>query len=144
MQVTSPQGCIGSGSVNIALNAMPADVLDDVSSCITSPVTLNAGNTGSTYLWNTGATTQTIQPTASGTYTVAVTTAQNCSATFDAIVDLLPIVTVDLGPDVTICAGTNTTLDAGNPGATYTWSNGATSQTITTNSGGTYTVTVSN
>lgn len=144
VQVTSPQGCIGSGSVSIALNAMPADLLNDVSSCITSPVTLNAGNTGSTYLWNTGATTQTIQPMASGTYTVAVTTAQNCSATFDAVVDLLPMVTVDLGPDVTICAGTNTTLDAGNPGATYTWSNGALSQTITTTSGGTYTVTVSN
>lgn len=144
VQVTSPQGCIGSGSVNIALNALPTDVLNDVSSCITSPVTLNAGNTGSTYLWSNSATTQTIQPTTSGTYTVTVTTAQNCSATFDAVVDLLPEVSVDLGPDTTICGGTNILLNAGNPGATYTWSNGANTQTITVSNGGSYSVSVSN
>ncbi|MBX2972462.1 MAG: gliding motility-associated C-terminal domain-containing protein [Flavobacteriales bacterium] len=144
VQVTSPQGCIANDAVTVALNAMPADVLNDVSSCITSPVTLNAGNNGSTYAWNTGATTQSIQPTASGTYTVTVTTPQNCTSTFDAVVYLLPEVHVDLGADTTICAGSSITLDAGNAGLSHTWSTGATSRTISVGTAGTYTVTVSN
>lgn len=144
VQVTSPYGCVGSDAVSVALNPLPTDVLADVSSCITSPVILNAGNAGATYAWSTGATTQSIQPLASGTYSVTVTTAQQCSATFDAVVDLLPEVHVDLGPDTTVCAGSTVTLDAGNPGASYTWNTGATTRTITTTSAGTYSVTVSN
>src|SRR5690554_1248574 len=49
---------------------------------------------------------------------------------------------VDLGPDVTICEGESITLDAGNPGLDYEWSTNETTQTITVNSAGTYTVTV--
>lgn len=40
----------------------------------------------------------------------------------------LPI--VNLGEDMTICAGESVILDAGNPGSTYLWSTGATTQTI--------------
>lgn len=144
VQVTSPQGCTANDAVAVSLNAMPTDVLNDVSSCITSPVTLNAGNSGSTYAWSTGGTTQSIQPTTSGTYTVTVTTAQNCTSSFDAVVDLLPEVQVDLGPDTTICAGSSITLDAGNPGLSHMWSTGATSSTINASSAGLYSVTVSN
>lgn len=144
VQVTSPQGCIGNDAATIALNAMPVDLLNDVSSCITLPVTLNAGNTGATYAWNTGASTQSIQPTNSGTYTVTVTTPQNCVSTFDAVVELLPEVVVDLGPDTTICAGTSIILDAGNPGLEHVWSNGASTPSIAVNSAATFSVTVSN
>jgi len=49
---------------------------------------------------------------------------------------------VDLGSDVTICEGESITLDAGNPGLDYEWSTNETTQTITVNSAGTYTVTV--
>jgi hypothetical protein len=55
-----------------------------------------------------------------------------------------PPPTVDLGPDIFICVGYTTMLDAGNPGATYLWSTGATSQTITVSTTGTYSVVVSN
>lgn len=144
VQVTSPQGCSASGSVSVALNPMPTDGLNDVTSCITSPVTLHAGNAGSTYLWSNGATTASIQPSTSGTYGVTVTTAQNCSATFDAVVTLLPQLSVDLGPDTTICAGASITLDAGNAGADHVWSTGEQSATINASAAGTYTVTVDN
>lgn len=50
---------------------------------------------------------------------------------------------VDLGNDSTLCTGT-VVLNAGNPGSTYQWSTGATSQTITVSNGGTYWVMVSN
>jgi uncharacterized delta-60 repeat protein len=54
------------------------------------------------------------------------------------------ILPVNLGIDISLCSGAQTTLDAGNPGATYLWSNGSTTQSITVTSTGTYSVTVTN
>jgi PKD repeat protein len=49
---------------------------------------------------------------------------------------------VNFGPDTTICVGTSITLDAGNPGATYLWSDGSTSQQLETFFEGEYSVDV--
>jgi hypothetical protein len=43
---------------------------------------------------------------------------------------------VDLGADISVCANESVVLDAGNPGATYLWSTGETSQTITVDTTG--------
>ncbi|MFN3874360.1 MAG: hypothetical protein ACK4L7_00410, partial [Flavobacteriales bacterium] len=142
--VTTPQGCSASDAIDVQFHAMPTDALSDVTACITAPPALNAGNPGSGYLWSTGATTQSITPAASGTYTVTVTTPQGCSATFDAAVTLLPEVAVDLGPDISLCQGQSAILDAGNAGASFLWSTGATSQQISVSASGDYSVTVSN
>ncbi|HRH39995.1 MAG TPA: hypothetical protein PK760_16710, partial [Flavobacteriales bacterium] len=123
---------------------MPTDVLQDVTVCESNPPLLNAGNAGCAYLWNTGAATQSIVGTSTNLYTVTVTTAQNCAATFDVQVTLAPAITVDLGNDTTICSGTSIPLDAGTPGSTYAWSTGATSQTISASSANIYSVTVNN
>jgi hypothetical protein len=37
---------------------------------------------------------------------------------------------LNLGPDATVCVFDTLTLDAGNPGSTYLWSDGSTSQSI--------------
>jgi gliding motility-associated-like protein len=50
---------------------------------------------------------------------------------------------VQLGADTTLCGGQQLTLNAGSPSATHNWSTGATSQSITINTAGTYWVTVS-
>ena len=142
--VTSPQGCSASDAVSVQFNAMPIDMLQDVSACITSPPTLNAGNPGSAFAWSTGATVQSITPASSGIYSVMVTTAQGCAATFDAAVTLAPEITVMLGNDTTICQGQPITLDAGNAGASFAWSTGAQTQSISTSAAGNYSVTVSN
>ena len=142
--VTNGNGCSASDEMLLALNSLPADALNDVTTCETSTVSLNAANTGSTFLWNTSATTQSIAPTTSGTYSVTVTTPQNCTGTFDAVVTLVPTITVDLGNDTTICQGTMITIDVGNPGMTYLWSTSATTPTISVNIAGTYSVVVSN
>ncbi len=49
---------------------------------------------------------------------------------------------VDLGTDKIICNSDSVVLDAGNPGLTYIWNDGSTSQTITVNLAGTYNVKV--
>lgn len=51
--------------------------------------------------------------------------------------------TVNLGSDINQCGGT-VTLDAGNPGLTYVWSTGETTQTISVTSSGNYWVVVYN
>jgi hypothetical protein len=56
----------------------------------------------------------------------------------------LPPPEVYLGEDVFICTGETVTLDAGNPGATYLWSTGETTQTIAVTTSGLYGVMVTN
>ncbi|MBR9921196.1 MAG: hypothetical protein GYB31_10190 [Bacteroidetes bacterium] len=49
---------------------------------------------------------------------------------------------VDLGPNQLLCESESLVLDAGNPGATYLWSTGEQTQTITLTESGLYSVTV--
>jgi len=51
---------------------------------------------------------------------------------------------VNLGPDQNHCAGTTVTLDAQNPGMTYVWNTGDTTQTLDVISSGNLSVTVTN
>lgn len=142
--VTNANGCSASDAVHVQFNPLPVDVLNDVSACATTPPTLDAGNAGSSFLWNTTATTQQITATTSGTYSVTITTPQQCAATFSAEVSLTPAITVALGNDTTICAGTTLLVDAANAGATHVWSTGASTPSIQVTTTGTYSVTVSN
>ncbi|MBL8011760.1 MAG: gliding motility-associated C-terminal domain-containing protein [Flavobacteriales bacterium] len=141
---TSPQGCVSTDAVTLTFAPMPVDQLQDVTACATSPVTLDAGNAGSSYLWNTSSTGQSITVTTGGLYSVLVTNTQGCTGTFDALVTLVAPPVVDLGPDTTVCTGTGVVLDAGNPGSTYLWSTGAVAQTIAPLQSGTYGVIVTN
>lgn len=111
----------------------------------TNHAVFDAGAGYDTYLWNTNATTQTIDVNITGTYTVTVTQG-NCSGSDTVNLTMSPVPTADAGSDVNICLGNNTILTAVNiPGASYIWSTGGitnsitVSPTITT----TYSVTVS-
>lgn len=141
---TTSNGCSGQDSVYISMDPMPVNQLADITTCVDAPPVLNAGNAGSDFLWNTGDTTQTLEVAATGTYSVTITTAQNCSATYDAEVVLAPLVSVSLGGDTALCAGTPLMLDAGNPGNTVTWSTGANTAIIQPTTSGEYWVQVGN
>jgi len=109
--------------------------------CAGFSTTLDAGNSGSTYSWSTGDNTQTISVTDSGNYSVVVTNSYGCSAMGSVHVSLAGASFTNLTNN-SICQGQTTTLNAGNPGCSYLWNTGATSQTITVNTAGTYYVTV--
>jgi gliding motility-associated-like protein len=94
------------------------------------------------YQWNTNEIGTSIYADTTGSYTVTLTDASGCSATslpIDVIVQTPP--TVNLGGPFTQCGG-SVTLDAQNPGSTYLWSNGATTQTIAVSALGTTSITV--
>jgi hypothetical protein len=97
-------------------------------------------------LWSTGETTSsiTVAPMATTTYTATVS--DNGFACADQVTIAIPPALPLSLPDETIvaCNQTSTLLDAGSGGSSYLWSTGATSQTITVNAPGTYSVTVSN
>jgi len=141
---TGPEGCTARDSVTISLSPAPLDVLGDVAQCSTAPVILDAGDQGTSYAWNTGATSQAIVVVESGTYTVLVTNAQNCSATFDAVVTLTAPPVVDLGPDRSICSGASIVLGGNDPGLSHAWSTGATTASIEVSNAGTYWLEVDN
>jgi hypothetical protein len=98
----------GQSACNLTVNLAPSDTL---AACGNS-VSLNAGNTGANFLWNTGDSSQSISATQSGWYSATVTQ-NNCSATDSVYVNLLQ---VDLGNDTTVCRGNSMIIAAKTPG----------------------------
>ncbi len=99
-------------------------------------------NTFSNYQWSTGSDTSFTDVLLPGTY--YVTAEHLCGYVTDTItLTLAPNPQVNLGNDTTLCIGQQITLNAGNH-STYTWSNQSTSQSISVNEIGNYSVTVSN
>jgi len=78
--VTNTHHCSISDTSFVVVNPVPVVNLGaDTTICPNMPHTLDAGNTGSTYDWNTGANTQTLSINQGGTYAVTVTNQYNCS-----------------------------------------------------------------
>ncbi|MBL7726581.1 MAG: gliding motility-associated C-terminal domain-containing protein, partial [Dinghuibacter sp.] len=145
VQVTNANGCSRRDSMRV-LNVFAAPVVNlgnDTSFCAGGSITLNAGNPGSNYLWQNGATTQTITTSAAGLYWVAVTNGNNCT-TRDSmrVLAVHPLPNINLGGDTVLCNGNAVTLDPGPGYAAYLWQNGATTQTISVSAVGTYWVRV--
>ncbi len=100
---------------------------------------------GSSYLWSNGSTSPTIAVTSSGAYSVVVTTG-GCnltSAVTNVTVNPLPAANISASGPVTFCEGSNVVLTA-SAGNAWLWSNGATTQAITVNTSGAFTVRVTN
>jgi len=109
--------------------------------------TPTSGNEPYTYLWNTGATTQTISNLVAGIYTVTVTGSNNCSLTKSYTLEENPPLSstytkTDPCPQAT--DGIATALPQnGNPPYTYLWSyNNKTTPTISNIPAGTYYCTI--
>lgn len=135
--VTNSSGCSTSDTVQLTLNSMVMPNLGaDATFC--DETTLDAGYPGSTYLWSTGETSQTIDVLTTNQYFVQVTDQNGCigSDTINATVatSVLP----QLGADVTECDGIVTTLDPTNNGASYLWNTLATTKTIDVTTSGLY------
>jgi len=109
-------------------------------------VTANPGGGAApfTYSWNTGATTKTVNNLASGTYTVTVTDANNCTTIGATTIGQPPALVVSTSATAATSGQNNGTATAspsgGTPGYQYTWSNGGSTAQITGLAPGTYTV----
>jgi gliding motility-associated-like protein len=146
-------------SVNVTVNLLDINITQtDTILCAgdssgTLGVAINPGNGPYQYLWNTGSTLDSLNNVTVGTYSVIVTDAMGCSAS-DAINIVSPnsmtLTTQSIsnynGFDIS-CSGEADAMayadaNGGTPGYIYSWSNGATGDTVSSLSFGTYFVTV--
>jgi hypothetical protein len=140
--VTGTNSCKGSDTITITPGVAPVNNLPATTNlCSGDTATLNAGNTGSTFVWTPGgSTSQNIQTTAAGNYSVAIKSINGCKLTSNTNLVVRPLPVANLGNDTSICDGASIMLNAGNPSYTHLWSNGSNTQTISASDSGTYTV----
>jgi len=117
--------------------------------CEGGSVVLDAGAGFATYAWSNGqqtvGTNRTLTVTQAGNYTVTVTNNIGCQATSQPVTVTVypkPAPQIQASGPTEFCEGGSVTLDAGAGFASYQWSNGATTRTITVTQQGSYTVTV--
>ena len=144
---TTPGTCSGNSDVVVTINALPS-----VPTIIASgPTTFCAGGSvgltssqASGNVWSTAETTQNINVTGTGSYTVTYTDGNGCSAISEPTVVTVnaipatPIITPD-GP-TTFCTGGSVNLTSSQASGNV-WSTAETTQTINAAGTGNYSVT---
>jgi len=151
----SSNNCTGTATVVIAQPSLPLTTTSTLTqiACFggsTGAIDINpsGGTLNYSYLWNNGATTQDISGLNAGNYSVTITDANNCTATYTTtLTQPAAILAVNGVTTNVLCFGGNTgsiniTPTGGTPGYTYLWSNGANTQDINTLATGNYNVTV--
>ncbi len=138
---------IATETINVTLSATPTLSVNSTSTVLCSGATATLSLTGSvgTYSWSNGDTSPTTTVTLGGAYTATVTTA-SCGFTTSSIsLSALPTPTISVtNTAVTICTGQTATLTANSNINNYLWNTSATTNTISVNTAGTYTVGISN
>ena len=98
---TDVNGCVNTATTTVTLSGLLIISLGpDIIQCGGTAL-LDAGNMGSTFLWNNASTTQTITVSASGTYIVVVTDVNGCNGSDTAVV------TINSNPSVSAAASSS-------------------------------------
>ena len=137
VDITSVDGCNLSDTVIIALSSVvKPNIGEDSTFCDNAE--LYAGYTGSSFLWSTGATTQTVNINTSSTVWVKVTDQNNCIGYDTIMATVVSSILPNAGSDLLKCDGEITALNSGQVGMTYLWSTGSINDTIYINQTGNY------
>ncbi len=153
--ITDANGCTDSASVTITepASVIASAVVDNNASCNGgadggATASATGGTTSYTYTWSNAATTASITGVIAGTYSVTITDANGCTDSASVtITEPTQLVTSSVVDSNTTCNGTAdggaTASATGGTGTyTYTWSNAATTASITGVNAGTYSVTI--
>jgi gliding motility-associated-like protein len=132
-------------TINVLVTGPPQITLGDfVQYCDNNSLTLSAQNPGSSYLWSTGDTTQTLVITSPGPYWVTITNL--CGTTSDTIIAQMesqPQVPF-LQNDTIICLGDTLELNTGYSNLASLWNNGSRDFRLEVDQAGSYSVIISN
>lgn len=145
--LTVDSGGVACYQDSLIITLWPTPLVDlgnDTTVCESGTLALNAGNPGYTYLWNTGATTQSITVANPGTFGVIITSPVGCSDadSIKLVVDSLPHFILS---DITVCEGDSGILWVhAYEGDNFLWSTLATDTLIYTTTPGFYSLAVSN
>ena len=115
-----------------------AGFVKDTTVCSTNIINVNA-QTAQSYTWSTGATTQSISISNSGTYWVQVQPQIGCKETDTIHANFVTPPIINILKDTTFCSNINYSLNASSVHAvSYHWSNGAVTSSIIPPSSGIY------
>ncbi len=143
VSITDENGCSSNCNKTVTQNLSPPCFITGNSSfCAGGSTSLCAPAGATSYVWSNGATTQCINVTSAGNYSVTITTSAGCSSTCNKNVTIMDAPACSVSGNLLICNGSSSTLCATAGATSYQWSNGSTSQCITINTSGQYQVTV--
>lgn len=159
ISVKDSKGCIGNSNVTVTSNPVITGPI-----MISTPINCNGGNNGVlnltpgggvgpyTFNWSNGSTAEDLTNVIAGSYTVTITDSKSCSKAFSqTLTQPSPIsiayTTSDYNGFNIRCFGNtngviNLTASGGNGGYAYNWSNGSTTEDLSSLAAGTYTVNV--
>jgi gliding motility-associated-like protein len=107
--VTTAAGCQATSAATLTVGTLPVTLTQNYTICSGQSVTLNANNSGSSYLWSNGATTQSITVANAGNYTVKITGTNGCQANMTTVVTVNPVPNANFTPAPS-CFGTPSIL----------------------------------
>jgi hypothetical protein len=128
VKVTDANGCTNTSNT-IVVNVFPSSlpiitVSGPTTFCEGGSVTLTAPSGFTAYRWSTGAITQSITVTRSGTYTVTVADGNGCTGTsteVDVFVNPKPVPVLTVVGSTTVCSGDSVEVRAPQGYVSYTW-----------------------
>ncbi len=142
--VTNASGCFSICSETITVAPLPVCLITGNDAICVGQSTQLCASGGTSYLWSTGASTSCINVNAAGNYSVTVTDANGCTSTCSKTVTVSQLASCLITGQDAICVGQSTQLCVPAGATSYLWSTGATTNCITVNEVGTYSVTVTN
>jgi gliding motility-associated-like protein len=155
--ITDANGCITSGTwlVSQPLAALTSSAVADPDvycygdSTGSANLTVSGGTTPYAYVWSNGSTTQDIFGLTAGIYAVTITDALGCTdmQTVSINQPAAPLAATVPSPVHVLCFGDSTgsinlLMSGGTAPYNFNWSNGATTEDLTSLFAGTYSVTV--
>jgi hypothetical protein len=145
VEVTNAAGCTAVTSVEVAQFAQPVPAVTGILGfCAGNSTAVTVDGVYASYLWSNGATTAGTSFNTAGNKMITVVDQNGCSGSKTINLIVFPNPNPAISGTLSFCGGTSTTLNAGTGYSSYVWNTGATTQTITVNTVGTYSVTVVN
>jgi hypothetical protein len=139
-----------STSSNYYLTQNPQLIINSTqnpASCTNGSITVNNITNATlpvSYLWSNGSIASNITGLSTGNYKVDIVDANGCIGTKDFYINQIPVLTINTVPTPATCLqnnGASTAFAAGGTAPyTFVWNNGATGNVISTVTGGSYTV----
>ena len=116
----------------------------DTTLCNSQTLLLSPGIPNAYYSWQDGSTNSSFLVTSPGTYWARIFNQYGCTYRDTIVVGYVNAQGVNLGNDTSLCVGDQLLLNVNVPNASFLWSTGATTSSITVNNSGTYWIRVNN
>ncbi|ULQ53778.1 gliding motility-associated C-terminal domain-containing protein [Flavihumibacter fluvii] len=142
LDVSNNSGCKGTDSIKVEIGQVPVFSLGpDTAKCVSGTIKLASPVIADKYLWSTGTTSDFIDITVPGIYSLSIT---NNSCSFSDTINVItkPSPIFSLGNDTALCKGETLVLDMAGIGDKVLWNDGSTITIKELSAPGIYSITI--